>query len=112
MKSIKEFQENIDYIEMAYAIYLDRIFNVLGVLKLSEGSVSNCFIDTRKVFQGAILANASAFILVHNHPSGNLKFSEQDRLVYKSFEKKGELMDIKLVDFLIVNEDDYISIMV
>ena len=110
MKLIKDFRDNIDYIEMAYAIYLDNSCNTLGILKLSEGTINTCFMDTRKVFQGAILSNAKAFILVHNHPSGNLTFSEQDRKVFKTFEKTGELMDIKLMDFLIISNNNYLSI--
>lgn len=110
MKNITHFQENINYMEMAYAIYLDNGCNVLGVHRISEGNVNSCHMDTRKVFQGAILANASAFILVHNHPSGNLQFSAQDKKVYKEFESKGELMEIKLMDFLIITANDFTTL--
>lgn len=50
MSRIDEFQFNIEYAEMAYAIYLDYACNVIGVHKLSEGIIGTCAMDIRKVF--------------------------------------------------------------
>lgn len=110
MSRIEDFQFNIDYAEMAYAIYLDYACNVIGVHKLSEGIVGTCAMDIRKVFQGAILSNAKGFVLVHNHPSGNLKFSKEDQNVYRTFKAAGELMGINLLDFIVMSKRAYESI--
>lgn len=110
MKHIEEFQFNMDYKEMAYAIYLDCNCNIIGVHKLSEGSVNHCSMDTRIVFQGAILSNAKAFILVHNHPSRSLEFSKQDKATYCNFKKAGDIMCINLLDFLVITADGFKSI--
>lgn len=110
MKTVEEFQENIEYTEMAYAIYLDNNYKTLGILKICEGTVKQCFMDARKIFQGAILSNATAFILIHNHPSGNLTFSEEDKRVFKNYEQTGKLMDIQLMDYLILSNNNYLSI--
>jgi DNA repair protein RadC len=63
-----------------------------------------------EIAKGALLANAVSVILAHNHPSGSLDPSTQD-LAFKAKTKKAlSLLDIRLVDFQIVNDETYRSI--
>ena len=56
----------------------------------------------REVFKSSILANASAIIGLHNHPSGNVKPSKEDMIVTRKLQKCGQLLGIELLNHIIV----------
>ena len=62
--------------------------------------------NPRVVLQYAINANASAVILAHNHPSGNLEASEADINITKRVSDALELVEVKLLDHIILNKDE------
>ncbi len=62
---------------------MNRANKVLGVCHISEGGLNETSADIRIIMQAAILGNASAIILAHNHPSGNIQPSMQDDQVTK-----------------------------
>lgn len=68
----------IEHIEEVKMILLNRANRVLGVVHLSKGGMSGSIIDTRVVLQYALKANATAVVLAHNHPSGNLRACDAD----------------------------------
>lgn len=74
------------------------------------GSLDSALIHPREVFKTAILANAGSIIAGHNHPSGDLTPSFSDIKVTKVLIEAGKILDIKLVDHIIVTEDDGVSI--
>ena len=65
--------------------------------------------DIKVVFQTALKSNASSILLCHNHPSGNLKPSEQDIKITKSIKEAGKLMEIALLDHLIITDEGFFS---
>lgn len=68
----------------------------------SIGTLNSALISPRDVLKSTILANASAFIVLHCHPSGNPKPSREDAITTQRLKEAGEVMDIKLVDHIIV----------
>ena len=78
---------------------------VLGVVRLSKGGLSGSVIDTRLILQYAIKANASAVILAHNHPSGNLVPSEADIRITERVKEALKLVEIQLLDHLILTSE-------
>ena len=96
----------IEHIEEVKMILLNRANQVLGVVHLSKGGITGSIIDTRVILQYAIKANASAVILAHNHPSGNLEASEADIIVTRKIRDALALIEIKLLDHLILNKDE------
>ena len=56
----------------------------------------------RQVFKSSILANASAIMGLHNHPSGNVKPSKEGMIVTRKLQKCGQLLGIELLDHIIV----------
>jgi DNA repair protein RadC len=64
----------------------------------------------RDVFKSAILANAVAIIVCHNHPSGELVPSDEDIKLTKQLIEAGELLGIKVLDHLIVSSQGYKSL--
>jgi DNA repair protein RadC len=106
------FDENrIGYVEDFKILLLNRKHDVLGWADISRGGVAGTVVDAKVVFQHALVANASALILLHNHPSGNLQPSQADIALTVKLKKGGELLDIKVLDHLILvpNEGEYFS---
>ena len=103
------FAEEMEYKELFYVIYLNRANKVLGVAKISEGGCSGTTADGKIIFQGALLANAQAIILSHNHPSGNTKPSEQDIKFTKKIAEFGKYIELPVLDHVILAEESFYS---
>ena len=95
----------IEHKEMFYCMYLNRANKVLGVLMISEGGTSQSTCDPKNVFQGALLLNASALVLSHNHPSGNTQPSAEDCKLTKKIKEGATLLDMFLLDHIIINSE-------
>lgn len=109
-KLLRPFYEDyMEHREVFFVILLNRNNKVLGVFKLSEGGVAGTVADSKLLYQAAILANASAIILSHNHPSGSTMPSEADRRLTRDIINAGKLFDIKILDHLIMTEEGYLS---
>lgn len=88
------------------ALHLDGRHRVVSAEVVSVGTLTTSLVHPREVFKGAMLANSAAVICAHNHPSGDVKPSEEDRQVFDRLKEAGELLGIPLLDFLIVSEAD------
>jgi DNA repair protein RadC len=84
-------------------LHLDSAHRPISVEVVSVGSLNQSIVHPREVFKGALLANAQAIIAAHNHPSGNLDPSDADRRAFDQLTSAGELLGIKVLDFLIVS---------
>lgn len=91
------------------ALLLNRRNKVMFTDQISVGGVSGTIVDMKKLFLHAVEHQASAMIIAHNHPSGNLRPSEADRQLTRKVKKASELLDISLLDHLIVSEEGYFS---
>ncbi len=90
--------------------YLNRFNRVLGVLHLSSGGITGTVADVRIIFGTALKSAASGIIISHNHPSGNLKASHRDKEITQKIRDAGDMLDIKLLDHIIVgDENKYLS---
>jgi DNA repair protein RadC len=99
---------DLDY-EKFWVILLDQANQVIRISEVSEGSVSGTVADPKKIFRLALEGNASSIILCHNHPSGQLKPSEQDIRITEKIKKSGEMIDLKVLDHLIIGHDKFFS---
>ena len=75
---------------------------VINMNLVSVGTINESLVIPREVFKSSILANASAIIGLHNHPSGNVKPSKEDMIVTRKLQKCGQLLGIELLDHIIV----------
>ena len=91
------------------ALYLDGAHKVVAFSVVSTGTANSCHVHPREVFQGAILAGAVAIIVGHNHPSGDMTPSGDDRKVTACLSDAGKLLGIRLLDHVIVVEDGFHS---
>lgn len=83
---------------------------VIGLNVVSVGDLSSSVVSPREVFQPAILGNAAAVVVAHNHPSGNPEPSKQDIQVTRKLSDAGDTLSIPLHDSLIVTNHDYTSL--
>lgn len=101
--------DRITYKEEFFILLLNQANRVLGISKISEGGLAGTVVDAKMIFQAALKANAAAIILGHNHPSGNLAPSEQDKSLTDKIVKAGKVLDIRVLDHIILTYDDYKS---
>lgn len=101
--------DKIDHIEEAKMLLLNRDNKVIGIHNLASGGLDCVIMDVRVIFCTALLAKATAIILAHNHPSGNLRPSPQDEATTRMIYKAGELLKIKLLDHVIITSEGYYS---
>lgn len=101
--------DEMDYRESFFALYLNQANKVLGIKKISECGISSTLVDVRIVLQAALLCNATAMIVAHNHPSGNLKPSTADIQMTSQIKDAGKILNISLLDHVILTADSYFS---
>jgi DNA repair protein RadC len=95
--------------EEFWVLYLNRKNEVLKKENISKGGVSGTIADSKIIFKSAIEQLASAIILCHNHPSGNLNPSAADISLTKKLKETGIMLDTPVLDHLIIGEKDYFS---
>jgi len=83
---------------------------VKGVFRISHGSLAMTVVHPREVFVRAILCQASAIIVVHNHPSGDPEPSPEDLQMTNRLSQAGKLLGITLCDHIIIAGDEHVSI--
>ena len=97
--------------EHFWLLALDGARKVSGIFEVSHGTITSALVHPREIFIRAILAGAASIIIVHNHPSGELDISEDDRKVTKTVGIAGDLLGIRLDDHLIIGDGNFISAM-
>ena len=102
-------EDTIELLEEVKILLLNKANEILGVYHLSKGGVSGAFVDVKLVLSIALKGNASSLILAHNHPSGNLKPSQNDIALTKKVKDGAKLLDLVLLDHLIITTDSYYS---
>jgi len=95
--------------EESWAMLLNNNSRLLHVAHLSSGGLAETTVDVRMLLKEALLHNATSFILVHNHPSGNLRPSRYDEELTQKVKKAGQAVNIRMIDHVIVAEHDYYS---
>ncbi len=96
--------------EVLIAMYLDNKHRALGIEEVSKGTLTASLCEPRAILQGAILANAAALILVHDHPSGHPEPSPEDIAVTKNLKQLTDIVPIRLLDHVIIGRKSYYSL--
>lgn len=108
--ALKAWDENkIELLEQFKVLMLSNNNRVLGVLEISSGGITGTVVDLRLIFAALLKAKATAFILVHNHPSGKLQPSDADRQITQKIKQASQILDIALLDHLIITPESYYS---
>jgi DNA repair protein RadC len=102
--------DKIDFKEFFLVALLNRGNYVLGISKISMGGTNGTIVSIKEILQLAIKTNASAVIVGHNHPSGNLKPSGSDIALTKKIKEACGYCDITLLDHIILTSEGFNSI--
>jgi DNA repair protein RadC len=95
--------------EQLFSLALDSRNDLIGFEVVSQGTADSAYALPAEVFKAVLLTNATAFILAHNHPSGNCSPSQEDRNTAKNFAHAARLIGLKMLDFIIVTGETYYS---
>lgn len=115
---IKSSRDSFNYIypeiadlphEQFCVLFLNQSNRVLQHKNISSGGVSGTVADIRIVLKYALELLSTSIIAVHNHPSGNLQPSQQDKELTRKLKEAARLMDITLLDHLIIGNNAYFS---
>ena len=90
-------------------LLLDTRNHVLDIVEVYRGSVNTSQVRVGEVFKAAIRRNATAIIVVHNHPSGDPTPSPDDVAVTRAFVQAGKLVDVDVLDHLIIGRGKFVS---
>ena len=101
--------EIIEFIEEFKIILLNRAHRVLGIVPISVGGTAGTICDPKVIYVTALKCNAASIVLVHNHPSGNLRPSQADIELTKKLKSAGQFLDLPVLDHLILTKDAYFS---
>lgn len=95
--------------EEFWVLLLNNSNKVIYKMQLSKGGLTQTVVDIRMLFKTALEHLATALILVHNHPSGQLVASNADKDITQKIKLAGNSLDIKLLDHLIITQNGYFS---
>lgn len=96
--------------ERCVAALLDTKHRLLRVVTVSVGSIDHTFMSPREVLRDALLANAAAMVLAHNHPSGDPEPSRDDELVTRRIVQAAEVVGVELLDHLVIGGARWVSL--
>ena len=91
-------------------VLLDQANSMIGLSQVSVGGLAASIVEPRQVFKTAILANAAAIIVAHQHPSGNVEPSREDIRITRQLVEAGKLMGVPVHDHLIIAENRFVSL--
>lgn len=91
-------------------ICLDARNNLIKVCDISIGSLDKSIVHPREVFKQAIQVLAARVIVAHNHPSGSLQKSKEDKKITQRLAAAGDLLGIEVIDHLIITKNDFLSL--
>lgn len=115
IKSSKDIYErmririaNIDHEEI-WVMLLNNNNIVISEFRVTSGNAVSSIFDVRMIIKRALLENAMALVMCHNHPSGNLYSSPQDDLITRKLRDACKAMDIRMLDHVIISTRGYYS---
>lgn len=95
--------------EESWAMLLNNNARILHLSHLSTGGLAETTVDVRILLKEALLHDATCFILVHNHPSGNMRPSRYDEELTQRLNRAAQAINLRMIDHVIVTEGEYYS---
>jgi DNA repair protein RadC len=101
--------EKINLQEQFAALFFNQSKKIIGWKVLSTGNMTKCIVDIKLLVSLALHCMCTHVMIVHNHPSGNLKASQCDESLTQTVKDALKLIDVDLIDHLIIVENGYLS---
>lgn len=102
--------DTIEITESAIVLFLNRANNSIGWFKVSQGGITGTVVDIKLILVTALKCGASAIILSHNHPSGQLMPSDADVKLTRRLNEACKMLDISLLDHIIITDKGHTSL--
>ena len=103
------YSDDLGIYESCFVLLLNRANQTMGYAKISQGGIVGTVIDPKIVFKYVVDSLATAFIICHNHPSGQLKPSADDIKITQKIKEASKLLDVDFLDHIILTETGYYS---
>ena len=95
--------------EEFWVLCLNNSNKVIYQFQLSKRGLTSIVVDIRILFKMALEHLSTAILLIHNHPSGQLRPSQADKEITKKIAQAGEHLEIRLLDHIIISRESYYS---
>ena len=96
-------------LEEFWVLLINQGNKVISSVRISTGGIAGTFVDVRSILREALLQRATQIAVVHNHPSGNIRPSQEDQVLTQRIFNAAKSIDIKLIDHVIVCDGKYYS---
>lgn len=103
------YGDDIEIFESFFILLLNRNNQTIGYAKISQGGISGTVVDIRLIAKYAVESLCSSVILAHNHPSGNLNPSEQDKNITSKIKDALNMFEISVIDHIILTSESFYS---
>lgn len=95
--------------EYVYLLCFDVAGKIVGVFEMFHGALNRCICNPREIFQKALICNAYGIVIAHNHTSGDVTPSQEDKKTYILIEKACNTVGMKFIDNIIIGNNDFYS---
>lgn len=96
-------------VEEFWVIFMNNAAKILKIQRLGIGGRTSCLVDVRVVIKEALLSNATCIAVIHSHPSGNPRPSNDDDNITKKLKQATEICNIRLLDHLVFAQENSYS---
>ncbi|MDY3266213.1 MAG: JAB domain-containing protein [Phocaeicola sp.] len=102
------YLQNLDH-EECWVIFLNQSSRIIRKQRVSVGGLASTQVDVRLILREALKVCATSLILVHNHPSGNVRPSADDDRLTMSLQQASKILNIRMLDHVIYADDQHYS---
>lgn len=102
------YLQGLDH-EECWVIFLNQSSRIIRKQRISVGGLASTQVDVRLILREALKVCATSLILVHNHPSGNVRPSTDDDRLTISLQQASKILNIRMLDHVIYADDKYFS---
>lgn len=105
LRDLLEYEDREHFL----ALTLNTKNEINSIITVSIGTLNSAMVHPREVFKSAILSNANKIIIAHNHPSGHIEPSQEDKNITNRLIQCGEILGIGVLDHIIIGDGYYYS---
>ena len=95
--------------EEFWAVFLNQAARILKIAQISKGGLTATTVDVRMIMQEALMQKATGIILCHNHPSGSVRPSLDDKALTRQIVEAAKVLNMKVIDHVVVSGNSYYS---
>ena len=96
-------------VEECWVILLNQAGRIIRKTRIATGGIDTVAVDVRVILKEVIMASATAFVLVHNHPGGSLKPNREDDSLTTRLGQAAGIMNVRLIDHVIFTDNGFYS---